>query len=192
MWLSIGRAAAASSPAVVPAFVNRRPLGSAPGVRAMTSIGDGAAASWLGSAYSSINSTYGSWIAQTVASHSSTGGTAASLGSAFANLLASSSQSQMSSLNDIYARMAMLRIQEEQQAQLDQAQADLQSAQDSMAPDAPDAVNTDSGTTIDLNSNIMTLRDGTTIDITTGMQVDPVTHLPYAVDYVVHTTTSSS
>lgn len=157
----------------------------------MTSIGDGAAASWLGSAYSSINSTSGSWIAQTVASHSSTGGTAASLGSAFANLLASSSQSQMSSLNDIYARMAMLRIQEEQQAQLDQAQADLQSAQDSMAPDAPDAVNTDSGTTIDLNSNIMTLRDGTTIDITTGMKVDPVTHLPYAVDYVVHTTSSS-
>ena len=157
----------------------------------MTSIGDGAAASWLGSAYSSINSTSGDWISQTVASHSATGGTAASLGSAFANLLASSSQSQMSSLNDIYARMAMLRIQEEQQAQLDQAQADLQSAQDSMAPDAPDAVNTDSGTTIDLNSNIMTLRDGTTIDITTGMKVDPVTHLPYATDYVVHTTTSS-
>ena len=142
----------------------------------MTSIGDGAAASWLGSAYSSINSTSGSWIAQTVASHSSTGGTAASLGSAFANLLASSSQSQMSSLNDIYARMAMLRIQEEQQAQLDQAQADLQSAQDSMSQDTLDSVNTDSGTTI---------------DITTGMKVDPVTHLPYATDYVVHTTTSS-
>ena len=97
----------------------------------------------------------------------------------------------MSSLNDIYARMAMLRIQEEQQAQLDQAQADLQSAQDSMSQDAVDSVNTDSGTTIDLNSNIMTLRDGTTIDITTGMKVDPVTHLPYATDYVVHTTTSS-
>jgi hypothetical protein len=157
----------------------------------MTSIGDGAAASWLGSAYSSINSTSGDWISQTVASHSATGGTAASLGSAFANLLASSSQSQMSSLNDIYARMAMLRIQEEQQAQLDQAQADLQSAQDSMAQDTLDSVNTDSGTTIDLNSNIMTLRDGTTIDITTGMKVDPVTHLPYATDYVVHTTSSS-
>ena len=157
----------------------------------MTSIGDGAAASWLGSAYSSINSTSGDWISQTVASHSSSGGTAASLGSAFANLLASSSQSQMSSLNDIYARMAMLRIQEEQQAQLDQAQADLQSAQDSMSQDAVDSVNTDSGTTIDLNSNIMTLRDGTTIDITTGMKVDPVTHLPYATDYVVHTTSSS-
>ena len=81
----------------------------------------------------------------------------------------------MSSLNDIYARMAMLRIQEEQQAQLDQAQADLQSAQDSMSQDTVDSVNTDSGTTIDLNSNIMTLRDGTTIDITTGMKVDPVT-----------------
>jgi len=157
----------------------------------MTSIGDGAAASWLGSAYSSINSTSGSWIAQTVASHSSSGGTATSLGSAFANLLAFATQSQMSSLNDIYARMAMLRIQEEQQAQLDQAQADLQSAQDSMSQDAVDSVNTDSGTTIDLNSNIMTLRDGTTIDITTGMKVDPVTHLPYATDYVVHTTTSS-
>jgi hypothetical protein len=157
----------------------------------MTSIGDGAAASWLGSAYSSINSTSGDWISQTVASHSSSGGTAASLGSAFANLLASATQSQMSSLNDIYARMAMLRIQEEQQAQLDQAQADLQSAQDSMGQDTLDSVNTDSGTTIDLNSNIMTLRDGTTIDITSGMKVDPVTHLPYATDYVVHTSSSS-
>lgn len=157
----------------------------------MTSIGDGAAASWLGSAYSGINSASGDWIAQTVASHSSSGGTAPSLGSAFANLLASTSQSQMSSLNDIYARMAMLRIQEEQQAQLDQAQADLQFAQDSMAVATVDTINTDSSTTIDLNSNIMTLRDGTTIDITTGMKVDPVTLLPYAPDYVVHTTTSS-
>jgi hypothetical protein len=162
----------------------------------MTSIGDGAAASWLGSAYSSINSSSGDWISA-AAGGGSSGGTlsnAIGQGSAFANLLASTMQNQITGMGNIAAQQAVLRMQEEQQTKLDQAQSDLNDAQNTISSSSASTgqLTTDSSTTIDLSSNIMTLRDGTTVDITTGLRVDPVTHLPYSPSYSLTSTPNAT
>jgi hypothetical protein len=153
----------------------------------ITSVGDGAAASWLGSAYSSINSSTGDWLSQTISAQSSSSSGISgflSQSTAFANLLASSVQTQSQSLNDIYAREAMLRIQEDTQKQLDQTMADLQDTQNAITNTTPDPVTTDSSATIDFTANTMTMRDGTVIDITSGVRLNPITLLPYAPNFV--------
>jgi len=157
----------------------------------MSSIGDASAAAWLGAAYSSMNSAPGNWISQSLAP-ASTAGT--SLASAFANLLASTMQDQLASLDDIYARQALLRLQEEQQQKLDQTMATLDEAQNAMSASqgTNGVITTDMSMTVDLNSNILTLRDGTMIDITTGLRLDPVTKLPYGVGYVSGSSSTSS
>ncbi|MBX6328711.1 MAG: hypothetical protein IRY89_09060 [Pseudolabrys sp.] len=157
----------------------------------MSSIGDAAAATWLGAAYSSINSAPSDWISQSFTPPSTAGTRQAS---AFANLLASTMQNQLASLDDIYARQALLRLQEAQQQKLDQTMATLDEAQNAISGSSGTngVITTDMSVTVDMSSNILTLRDGTMIDITTGLRLDPVTKLPYGVGYVSDSSSPSS
>jgi hypothetical protein len=145
---------------------------------------------WLAGAYSALKSPSGDWLAYSYAakkarSHGGSVSSFLSRSSSFANLLETSMQAKMSSINDIYARQALLRVQEENLKKLEQNLNDLAEAKDSFADNPPQSITTGSSATIDLDKGIMTMRDGTLIDIKSGLKLDPITKLPYSVGYAI-------
>jgi hypothetical protein len=147
---------------------------------------------WLAGAYSALKSPSGDWLAYSYAakkarSHGGSVSSFLSRSSSFANLLETSMQTQMSSINDIYARQALLRVQEENFKALEKALAEqaAEAADESFAAKPPETVTTGSSATIDFETGIMTMRDGTLIDIKSGLKLDPITKLPYSVGYAI-------
>lgn len=96
--------------------------------------------------------------------------------SAFASNLATIAQSSVTNSSSFYAQLASQAIQKRNDEKLQQAMADLQRTQSMVQP--KNVLDTyiyfDNGSTLNTESNVLTLSDGTQIDAITGAKViDP-------------------
>ena len=90
-----------------------------------------------------------------------------------ANAFALISQNTVSSAGSLYAQMASQRQSEEDTKKLQDALAELSASKQAVQPKnvLDPFIYFDDGSVIDTNSNILTMQDGTQIDITTGLKV---------------------
>jgi hypothetical protein len=90
-----------------------------------------------------------------------------------ANAFAMISQNTVSSAGSLYAQMASQREKEADAKKLQEALDALSASKQMVQPTnvLDPFIYFDDGSSIDTNSNILTLQDGTQIDITTGLEV---------------------
>ncbi|HET9715320.1 MAG TPA: hypothetical protein VFP60_03960 [Pseudolabrys sp.] len=90
-----------------------------------------------------------------------------------ANALALISQNTVSGAGSLYAQMASQREKEADAKKLQEALDALSASKQMVRPEnkLDPFIYFDDGSSIDTNSNILTLKDGTQIDITTGLEV---------------------
>lgn len=93
--------------------------------------------------------------------------------SSAANAFAMISQNTVSTAGSLYAQMASQRSQEQDAKKLQDALDALAASKQTVQPKnvLDPFIYFDDGSSIDTNSNILTKKDGTQIDITTGLQV---------------------
>lgn len=90
-----------------------------------------------------------------------------------ANAFALISQNTVTGAGSLYAQMASQRQKEADEKKLQEAFAALSASKQMVQPEnkLDPFIYFDDGSSIDTNSNILTLKDGTQIDITTGLEV---------------------
>jgi hypothetical protein len=96
-----------------------------------------------------------------------------SASSSIANSFALISQSSVTDSSSFYAQIASQNIQNQQEQKLQQAMADLQRTQQMVQPSnvLDPVIYFSNGSTLDTNSNILTLSDGRQIDAITGTKI---------------------
>lgn len=96
--------------------------------------------------------------------------------SAFANDLATISTSSVTNTSSFYAQLASQALQKQNNAKLEQAIAELQRQQKAVKPEnvLDTYIYFENGSTLNTETNVLTMSDGTTIDAITGAKViDP-------------------
>ena|SRR5690348_5200334 len=140
----------------------------------------GGSSNWLAGAFSAIKASQnqGGMLGalQNAGSNDGSVGSFLSQSSSFSNAFALITQNNTTSASSFYAQIASQNDQTRQQNQLQQALDELQQTQDMVQPanTLDPFIYFANGSSLDTNSNILTLQDGTQIDTTTGLKyVDP-------------------
>lgn len=136
-----------------------------------------ASSDWLADAYTAIQNSKnsGGLLGMLESARGSDGTLKSSLQSSVkaANAFALISQNTVTGAGSLYAQIAAQRQEEADAKKLEEALADLAASKQMIQPEnvLDPIIFFDDGSTIDTNSNILTLKDGTQIDITTGLKV---------------------
>jgi hypothetical protein len=152
---------------------------------------------WLASAFSSIQASQnqGGILGALQSAGSNDGSIGSFLGqaSAFSNNFATITTGNMTSASSFYAQIAAQRDQQQQQDKLQKALDDLQQTQQMVQPTntLDPVIYFANGSTLDTNSNILTLENGKQIDTTTGLEyVDPASRVDLGGGSFLNTTTN--
>lgn len=136
-----------------------------------------ASSDWLADTYTAIQNSKnsGGLLGMLESARGSDGTLKSSLQSSVkaANAFALISQNTVTGAGSLYAQIAAQRQEEADAKKLEEALADLAASKQMIQPEnvLDPIIFFDDGSTIDTNSNILTLKDGTQIDITTGLKV---------------------
>ena len=132
---------------------------------------------WLGDAFTAIQNqaNEGGLLGMLDSAGSSDGSISSFLGSSSntANSFALISQNSVTNASSLYAQMAVQNAQEQNNKKLQDAQDALQASQQMVQPKnvLDPVIFFADGSTLDTNSNVMTLSNGTQIDTTTGTKI---------------------
>jgi len=134
------------------------------------------AASWLGDTITAIqNQANEGGLIGMLQNSGGNGSISSFLGASqnSSNQLALISQNSVSNMSSLVAQMASQNIQQQNQKKLQDAIDALSSSQQAVQPKnvLDPIIYFSDGSTIDTNSNILTMSDGTQIDTTTGLKV---------------------
>lgn len=140
----------------------------------------GTAANWLASAFTAIKNSQNQGgllgMLQNAASGDGSISSFLSTSQSMANNLATISTNNVSSAGSLYAQMAAANLQKQQAEKLQKSLEDLAAQQNMVAATnvLDPIIFLGNGTTINTNTNIMTMQDGTQYDTVTGLKyVDP-------------------
>ena len=152
---------------------------------------------WLASAFSAIRASQnqGGILGALQNAGSNDGSIGSFLGqaSAFSNNFATITQNNVTSASSFYAQFAAQNDQMRQQQQLQDALDALQQTQNMVQPTntLDPIIFFADGSTLDTNSNILTMQNGKQIDTTTGLEyVDPASRVDLGGGSFLNTTTN--